>query len=144
VRRNPVAELDEVDPRQQRLAGTQQQRRYREVHLVDESCAQVLPDRGRAAAETNVLPARPTLRSCSPFCRPSSVVHIKATDLGADRLGVRAPYVASGPIWPQVPQLDTAHFLFGPYCSPASGRSSTSPRPCLQALRTSSGARCRS
>jgi hypothetical protein len=50
-----IAELWSVDTGEQVLPGTQQDRGDGQVHLVDQSCAKVLPDRGYAAAKPDVL-----------------------------------------------------------------------------------------
>ena len=49
-------------PCEQVLAGAEQDRAHREVQLVDQPGAQVLPDRGHAAAEADVAAAGRVVR----------------------------------------------------------------------------------
>ena len=50
-----IAQPEQVDPGEQALAGSEQDGRDGEVHLVHEARLQVLPDRGDAAAEPHVV-----------------------------------------------------------------------------------------
>lgn len=50
-----VAELRHVQPGEKMLAGAEQDRRDREMHLVDQAFLQILPDRGDAAADPHIL-----------------------------------------------------------------------------------------
>jgi hypothetical protein len=50
-----IAQPEQVDPGEQALAGSEQDRRNGEVHLVHQARLQVLPDRSDAAAEPHVL-----------------------------------------------------------------------------------------
>lgn len=51
-----IAELQQVDAREQVLAAAEQDRRDSEVQLVDEAGAQVLADRRRPATQAHVFP----------------------------------------------------------------------------------------
>src|SRR5215472_11096836 len=53
----PVAELRQIEAGQKRFARAEQRRRNRQVHLVDQARAQILPDGVDAAAEPDVATA---------------------------------------------------------------------------------------
>ncbi len=54
-----IAQPEQVDPREQALAGSEQDGRDGKVHLVHEARLQVLPDRGDAAAKPHVVTLGP-------------------------------------------------------------------------------------
>src|SRR6266704_3316543 len=51
---NTIAELHCVETRKKMLAGTEKGWSNREVHLVDQSCAKVLLDRGDSAVKSHI------------------------------------------------------------------------------------------
>ena len=52
-----VAQLAQIEPGEQWLSGTEQHRPKREVHVIDQAGAEVLPNRGWTAADSNVASA---------------------------------------------------------------------------------------
>src|SRR5437762_12204112 len=53
-----IAQRRQVDPRKERLATAEQDRRDRDMHLVDEPRLEILAHRGRPAADLDIEPAR--------------------------------------------------------------------------------------
>src|SRR5271170_223122 len=66
-----IAQPEQVDPREQALAASEQDGRDREVHLVHEARLQVLPDRGDAAAEPYVVILGHVAGTCERFADAS-------------------------------------------------------------------------
>src|SRR5947207_1335983 len=53
-----IAQRRQVDPRKERLTTAEQDRRDRDMHLVDEARLEILAHRGRPAADLDIAPAR--------------------------------------------------------------------------------------
>src|SRR5213592_95818 len=53
-----IAQRRQVDPRKERLTTAEQDRRDRDMHLVDEPRLEILAHRGRPAADLDIAPAR--------------------------------------------------------------------------------------
>src|SRR6266853_941234 len=53
-----IAQRRQIDPRKERLTTAEQDRRDRDVHLVDEPCLKILAHRGRPAADLDIALAR--------------------------------------------------------------------------------------
>src|SRR5213083_460700 len=53
-----IAQRRQVDPRKERLTTAEQDRRDRDMHLVDEPRLEILAHRGRPAADLDIEPAR--------------------------------------------------------------------------------------
>src|ERR1043166_5587589 len=53
-----ITQRRQIDPAKEVLATAEQDRRDRDVHLVDEPCLEILPHRGNSAAELDVEVAR--------------------------------------------------------------------------------------
>jgi hypothetical protein len=66
-----IAQPEQVDPREQTLASSEQDGRDGEVQLVHEARLQVLPDRGDAAAEPHVLILGYVAGTCERFADAS-------------------------------------------------------------------------
>ena len=81
-----IPERAQVDAGEQMLAGAEQDRPEREVQLVDQAGAQVLPDRRDAAAEADVACRRPL-----PCARSSAAWMPSVT-----KWNVVPPFIASG------------------------------------------------
>src|SRR2546421_509990 len=56
--RASIAQRRQVDPRKERLTTAEQDRRDRDMHLVDEPRLEILAHRGRPAADLDIAPAR--------------------------------------------------------------------------------------
>src|SRR5436309_11935386 len=56
-----IAQRRQVHPRKKRLATAEQNRRDRDMHLVDEPRLEILPHRGRPAAHLDIAPPPPRL-----------------------------------------------------------------------------------
>src|SRR5207247_4600736 len=58
-----IAQRRQVDPRKERLTTAEQNRRDRDMHLVDEPRLEILPHRGRPAAPLDIAPPPPASRA---------------------------------------------------------------------------------
>ena len=76
-----VAQLPQIEPGEQWLSGAEQHRPKREVHVIDETGAEILTDRGGTAADSNVASAGrgPGLlqRSMDPVGRAADASHAR-------------------------------------------------------------------
>ena len=54
-----ITQRGQIDPRKEMLATAQQDRRDRDMHLVDEPRLEILAHRGRPAADLDIVPPPP-------------------------------------------------------------------------------------
>ena len=80
-----VAQRAHVDAVQEMLAGAEQDGRDRQVQLVDETGAQILPDRGYASAQPDVAAGRRILRLLQ-----------RGVDAAGDERNTVPPFISSG------------------------------------------------
>src|SRR5690242_755208 len=67
ISRAAEAELEEIDARKQSFAAAKENRRHREMHLIDEAGLQILTNRRHPAADAHVFAFRGLARSFERF-----------------------------------------------------------------------------
>src|SRR5436309_10163704 len=70
-----IAQRRQVDPRKERLTTAEQDRRDRDMHLVDEPRLEILAHRGRPAAHLDIAPPPPRLPLAAAKLPPSHREH---------------------------------------------------------------------